>query len=576
MRMKELFHKVKQSYSTKLILIFTLLNLMSILIISILFYFMLSNIMYKNYEKVTQDVSSQIHTEIYRKIDEMKRITNLYLFDQNFFAVIRKKYEGLERQNILNDYLLTKGNTSLVLSDLPVSIKLYLENDTIPEHYYTNGSDNSRPQRMSFEVMHLSKIEDADYYKQFEQEDSNIVLRQVDTDIEENCISMISKIMNFTTSENAGMLRLRIGIDALLGEAVHENIKQELNYEVTDCRGKLLFCYNPDYTFHKSDFAAEQTIEEWGLTIRLFMPKQNISNGFWISYLNIILAAMVCFVLILIFVLLFKKRVYGDISKILKGINEFQLGNYEYNIETLGDDEFSQISTSLNRFAHSTGHLVNDVYEVMVQKQDLEFQMLQAKVNPHFLYNIFSIISQMAQAGRNDEIVSIVDKTAKFYRSVLSKKNETGSIRGEIDILNQYLEIIEIQRPGAVAVQYEIEEAMLDCEIPKFTFQPIVENSIKHAMVDGKLHVKIMAHYDHQKDMVEIVISDDGIGMTAEQVEELFRVRENRGYGLYNISERIRLRYQEGKYDIKCVSRPGEGTDIILTIPFEVSEEEVY
>lgn len=114
---------------------------------------------------------------------------------------------------------------------------------------------------------------------------------------------------------------------------------------------------------------------------------------------------------------------------------------------------------------------------------------------------------------------------------------------------------------------------MLDCIIPSFTLQPIVENSVKHAIVDGKITITVSAHYNSRENLVEIVVQDDGIGMTEQQLKELFTLRENRGYGLYNINERIRLKYADPKYNIYCESTYGKGAKIILTIAYEKSGE---
>lgn len=567
-----MLRKIRESYSMRLIASVALLNLISILIISILFYFTLYSTVNKNYKKVTDDTAVQIQTEMLKRLDEIKRIANFFVLDQNFYLNLKKEYEGLERANMLNDYLLMKGNTATVLSDMPMTLKLYVENETIPEYYYIDREDSSRPGRASFEVMHVSKIADTDFYRDFCDGDVNRVLKSVDTDRENDCTSLLVKLNSFSP-KSEGILRVRVKLSDLFGDVLGEQRQQKINYKIFDENGDCIYCYNDIYKGKKSDITVEKSLDEWNFKVVTYMPLENINNGTWKSYFSLVIAAVMCFLITILSAYFIRRHLYGDISKILKGIDEFQLGNYEYDIETIGNDEFYQIARSLNNFAHSTGHLINDVYEVMIQKQDVEFQMLHAKVNPHFLYNIFNIISQMAKAGRNDEIVHIVDKTAKFYRSALSKKSEIGTISSELDILNHYLEIIDIQRPGAVSVEYNIDEEVMQCEIPSFTFQPIVENSIKHAMIDGKINISISASYNPKDDAVVIVISDSGMGMTEEQVMELFLLRENRGYGLYNINERIRLKYADEKYNIRCESKYGEGTRIILTLPMEIHME---
>ncbi len=569
-----MFKRINRSYSTKLTLVFTMLNFVCIIVISTLFSLMLNHIISQNYENIVNDLSRQIKKEQERKVDDLYRVSKMFIYDENFHSRLSQSYDGLERQNILNDYLLVKGRSSMMVTDLKAGVQLYVQNTTIPEYYYNiSDPENTRPLRMSFEVMHLDRIAQTDYVRDLLESGKYIFFRQIENDEQNGMISMLVKLENFSTTETSGILVIKVRIEELFGYEGLEKTVGELDYKIRLASGKEIFQYNPSYQERKSDFVVEKELDQGGFLYELAFSRKNIDKGFSATYVNIMIIALVCFVLAFLFTSLFKRHIYSDISKILHGISEFQVGNYEYEIETVGNDEFSRIAASMNTFAHSMGHLVNDVYEVMIQKQDVEYQMLRAKINPHFMYNVFNIISQMAKAGKNDEIVQIVDKTAKFYRSALSARNDDGTIRGELHILRQYFEIIEIQRPDTVTFLTDVDDNVLDCIIPSFTLQPIVENSVKHAIVDGKITITVSAHYNSRDNLVEIVVQDDGIGMTEQQLKELFTLRENRGYGLYNINERIRLKYADPKYNIYCESTYGKGAKIILTIAYEKSGE---
>ena len=563
---------LNNSYSTKLILFFTLLNFFCILLSSTSFYFLLRNQVYDNYAVSVDDTAAQVCSKIDRKMDEIKRIADMFIFDQSFHAAVGKEYKGLERQDFLNDYLLPKGKTALILSDMHLVLNLYLNNTSIPEYYYRRSSDDIAIHQKNFGVMHTDRILNEPYYKELYSNPNFVEWKQTDDDAEFKTVSLLAKLSNFSSNKDNGMLRITVSLDELFGDTMPENFQQEVYYSVIDSAGKEVYTNRDNRENNEFRFNAEQKLANGGYTIKLSMPHSNISKGLLAVSRNVGLIALFCFVLAFLIALGFRKILYHNIDSIVDGIREFQCGNYEARISDMGSDEFAAIADAFNAMAQSMEHLVNDVYEVMIQKQDAELQMLQAKINPHFMYNIFNIISQLASAGKDEDIIKIARKTSGFYRRALSKRTDGNSLEDEIAILDDYFDIIDIQRPGAVQKRYEIEPGTEVCLMPNFILQPIVENAVKHAMVDGKIEITIRARREGAD--MRITVSDNGIGMTPEQADEIFQFRPGSGYGLYNISERIRLRYSDTRYDITCESRYGHGTDIILVLPFKTQSDE--
>ena len=154
---------LKKSYNAKLILVFTLLNLVGTVLLSILFYAILDNVIYDNYKAVVEDSQKQIESEIIKKINDIERISHMFIFDQSFHIMLQKSYEGYEKEDVLINNILYKGKVALVLTDLKPTIQLYLDNDTIPEHYYNEDNYN----RGKFEVYHLDRITNNEDVKTF-------------------------------------------------------------------------------------------------------------------------------------------------------------------------------------------------------------------------------------------------------------------------------------------------------------------------------------------------------------------------------------------------------------------------
>lgn len=554
---------LKKSYNAKLILVFTLLNLVGTVLLSILFYAILDNVIYDNYKAVVEDSQKQIESEIIKKINDIERISHMFIFDQSFHIMLQKSYEGYEKEDVLINNILYKGKVALVLTDLKPTIQLYLDNDTIPEHYYNEDNHN----RGKFEVYHLDRITNNEDVKTFLDGDEFERWFQIEDDPQKNRITLLSRLINLSTMQESGLIRISVDKDEFFKTAVSENYHQKIYYNISR-DGSVIF-----ETGEQADGKVFELDKELykGLFIYMQMPYNNITNGFNEVFLKLCGISLACFLLSFVIIVFFSKILMKNLNEILVAIEKFKQGEYDYDIKIKGDDEFLKIGTALRSYAQSTDCLINDVYEVMIQKQDMELQMLQAKINPHFMYNIFSVISQLAQDKKNDDIVDIANITSRFYRSALSKNTAYNNLADELKILEEYFNIMDIQRKGAIHKIYDIDENILDCLVPNFILQPIVENAIKHAMVNGKITIKVGACLADEG--VLISVEDNGIGMRNEQQEEIFKFKVNSGYGLYNINERIRLRYDDPRYTIRCESEYGKGTRITLLIPYKTAEE---
>lgn len=313
-----------------------------------------------------------------------------------------------------------------------------------------------------------------------------------------------------------------------------------------------------------------------GFELKSYIQKRYYEPQIWESVKNVIIIFffMLPFMILLGFV--FKRLLYQDVDNILEGIKRVKDGRDEHIVNRGNNEEFIRIADVLNEYIDSVDHLVSDVYEIEIQKQDIEFSMLQAKINPHFLYNLFTIMSEFAKAGLNEAVVRVLDKTASFYRRILSKGTGDYTLREELESVHAYMEIMDIIRPGEVAVRYEIEDDCYDAYMPRFLVQPLVENSIKHAL--GNLQLNIMISAVKSGERLVISINDDGAGMTPEQIENCTRYKESGGYGIYNIISRLKIRYSEAGCGLKFESCKGRGTTAIYTIPFttDYPEDEMY
>lgn len=208
-----------------------------------------------------------------------------------------------------------------------------------------------------------------------------------------------------------------------------------------------------------------------------------------------------------------------------------------------------------------------------MQEQDTlrkaELNVLQAQINPHFLYNTLDSIVALAMMNDNQKVIQISEALAGYYRLSVSKGREVISLREDLQILKNYMIIQQIRYRDMYKIHYDVDEACLDNRIPKLVLQPLVENALYHGLRAKGENGNIFVNIHEIEGKVRIIIRDDGVGMSPERIQEIL-TEERRGeiasFGLWGTLERIRIYYgSESRSSVE--STLGQGTTIQLIIP---------
>ena len=212
-------------------------------------------------------------------------------------------------------------------------------------------------------------------------------------------------------------------------------------------------------------------------------------------------------------------------------------------------------------------YLIHENYEKQFLLKDTKYKMLQAQINPHFLYNTLNSINWMICARKNDEAAEMTVALGTILRSALNKQQYV-AVDEELDSLRKYMTIQEYRYRKRVAFSVECEVSG-QYLIPHMTLQPLVENSIYHGVEKMLTPCKISVTIREEGGRITITVSDNGPGMTEEELEAVrtFTAEpKGHGIGLKNIYERLKMAFdQEAYFDISSV--PGGGTTVTIKIP---------
>ena len=219
-------------------------------------------------------------------------------------------------------------------------------------------------------------------------------------------------------------------------------------------------------------------------------------------------------------------------------------------------------------------------YELEKQSQlasEMKLKALQAQINPHFLFNTINTIASLIRTDP-DQARILLREFANFYRRTLESSEDLITIEQEMAQTLRYLGF-EIARFGKDRIKLDssIEKGLEDVEVPAFIVQPLVENAVGHAMREEEpLHIDITV--TRRYDEVIIVVQDDGVGMSQEQVFSVMADKEikpgdtlgpTRGSGtgiaIHNVRERL-TGYFGGASDLIIASQQGVGTIIYLVL----------
>lgn len=211
------------------------------------------------------------------------------------------------------------------------------------------------------------------------------------------------------------------------------------------------------------------------------------------------------------------------------------------------------------------------------QLRKAEFDLLQAQINPHFLYNTLDAIVWSAEAGNEKQVVKMVGSLSEFFRSSLNKGKEIVTIREELSHVRSYLEIQQIRYQDILDYEIDVPEDLFVNEIPKITIQPVVENALYHGIKEKRGGGKITVTGSEDGNDYIITVTDNGIGMEPDRLKE---VRDGltdsspdskKIYGLYNVNQRIKLDFGD-EYGLSIDSIYDEGTTVTIRLPKKSNE----
>lgn len=267
-----------------------------------------------------------------------------------------------------------------------------------------------------------------------------------------------------------------------------------------------------------------------------------------------------------VLVICFISSLTRPIERLAENLRTFGSGDMSVTVPVSRSDEIGQLERSFNDMAAHIRELIEVTYNNELREREYQQRLLQAQINPHFLYNSLSIINSKAILAEQPEISDMAMQLSRFYRSALNHGRQTTTIQGELENIHAYVNLQLMLGSNRFTPVYDVDHSISNVRIPNFILQPIVENAIEHGLhcslkPDRTLTIRVL----REDSDVIFIVHDNGAGMDEATLNSLYNEKAE-GYGIRNVDDRLRLTYGD-RYSMRIISELGVSTTAILRLP---------
>lgn len=474
--------------------------------------------------------------------------------------------EGIEK--VMKQGINLFSNQNMVSDTFPIVSDYYVFSKNMEYkgiHFYpeTQSADNIKNTRIIDGIKRYRDQDKMFYYRKNGQE-IECYFSVYDDDMErmgycvaifdmENINKIFSKLEKYQTyywsiQTNDGT---EIGGTGLNGILKDELIN--LDGEIKKNHKKYLYKKNQD---------------SFGLSTYIIIPKSklylDIRPGFQLAWA----IAVSMFIAVVVSALYYSRRVTYPLQRIVKKIEQVGTGDFETKLENYNILEFQQISDSFNEMTVRIETLIKEVYETQLLVKEARLQYLQAQINPHFMFNVLTMIAIKVKKHRDEELYQTVTSFAGLMRGKLFRRNEVEiKLKEEMEIAGFYLYLQSERFKDIITYNIEWEsDEIKECYVPRLCIEPIVENAVIHGLepkgTEGRIRVAIR---EASEDSINIVVEDDGVGFNVNEMDDR-KDNKNPRVGVMNIQRLIRNLYGD-KYGVLFQSEIGKGTIVTVCLP---------
>lgn len=305
------------------------------------------------------------------------------------------------------------------------------------------------------------------------------------------------------------------------------------------------------------------------------------------SLIYIITIILLIVIPVFIYMLYFStKHITVPIGRMMKASEEVEKGKIGKQIEgeAMPNAEFSYLSDSFNRMTSEVKYLFDYAYNEKLARKEAKIIALQSQINPHFLNNTLEMMNWQARMAGDVAVSKMIEALGTLLDYSMDRNNKKLiNLSEELRCADAYFSIISMRFGQRLHVEKEVDEELLQIQVPQLILQPILENAVVHgveSIKSGTIRLKV---YKEGSNVV-LQVTNTGKGMTKEDIDRVEKILNGEkdsivhgkgkhvSLGIRNVNERIKLIYGE-EYGLTIL--PDEDNEILSTIviPYEMPDD---
>lgn len=311
-----------------------------------------------------------------------------------------------------------------------------------------------------------------------------------------------------------------------------------------------------------------------GYTVVGIYPKSEMAKSYAGLRQTIILVSALCIAIAVIIPSLVVINIARRTNKIVRFMKKVEGGDLSARLSDPREDELGQISKSFNEMLEELSRTIDREYKAEIRRKQTELSALQARVNPHFLYNTLEVIRMRAVSQGANDVGEMIYSLAALFRNSVRTGGEC-SLAEELETCRLYLELFRIRYKDKFSYAIECAPELAPAVVPKLLLQPLVENYIVHgldpARTDNRVTIKA-APDEENGELLRIRVWNNGRGIDPERLRRIRQSldipepEEGGSFGLRSVHDRLKLIYG-AEYGIVLESGEESGTEVILRFP---------